>query len=101
MKNIMSRRKLEWRRINTEIGIKYCLNVVAVLSVTLGFMVATTVAFAQPSPGKWGQQVFSQAKAAPLSKSASVEELCPATPDFSFTVPDPTGDTFGFRVSTA
>ncbi len=49
-----------------------------------------------PDTGKWGQQVINRAKVKPPINTATVEELCPVTPDFSFTVPDNTGDTLGF-----
>lgn len=88
------------KTIAAETGInKRSHRTLSVLSVLLGLMVATTIAFAQPNTGKWGQQLFSQAKALPLGQGASVEELCPAMPDYMFTVPDPTGDTFGFGSS--
>jgi hypothetical protein len=57
-------------------------------------MVTATVAFALPHTGKWEQQVFNPTQATSGVSNFSVAELCPATPDFSFTGLDPSGDTF-------
>ncbi len=87
-------------------GKKYELNAVVVLvGVVLGLIVTAAMASAQPSgKHKWGQQVFKSDSAEAVSRSSlnqnvSVEELCPDTPDFSFTVPDPSDDAFfGFGI---
>jgi hypothetical protein len=96
MPNLVSSRKPKEITSTEEGGNKYGLNGVAIIGVVLGLMVMATMAFAQPSNAKWAQQVFNPAQATLRSSSVSIEELCPTTPDFSFTVPDPTGDTFGF-----
>lgn len=72
-------------------------NGVAVLGVMWGVIGMAAMAVAQPSiTQKWEQQAWSSTQAAPGSPHVTIEEVCPTTPDFSFTVSDPIGDIFGF-----
>ncbi|HEY7710321.1 MAG TPA: hypothetical protein VIG57_09860, partial [Candidatus Entotheonella sp.] len=94
--NVISRQKPKELTITPACNRRYWLSVVVVIGAVLGCMVTAAVAFALPHTGKWEQQVFNPAQATSGGSNVSVEELCPTTPDFSFTVSDPSGDPFGF-----